>query len=294
MKALIGGSDRILVAPGVVDAMSARLAARAGFEVLFATGAGIANTQFALPDLGLTTLSEVVERVRYIVRAVDVPVIADADTGYGSAMNVVRTVRQLEDTGAAGIMLEDQVAPKRCGHFGRKEVIDLEEMLQKIRAFFYARRDPNFVLLARTDALAVHGLEEAIRRGQAFAKAGADLVFVEAPRSREELETVARSIAAPTVANMVEGGKTPLCSAAELQTMGFRLVLFANCVMRVAAAAMRDALRVLRADGTSAGLMDRMLSWADRQELVGLPDFEALEAHLADDRPAPDGPAHRL
>ena len=293
LKALLS-EDRVLVAPGVVDAMSARLAARAGFEVLFATGAGIANTQFGLPDLGFTTLSEVVERIRYIARAVDIPVIADADTGYGSAMNVVRTVRQLEDAGAAGIMLEDQVAPKRCGHFARKAVIDVDEMLQKIRAFLYARRDPQLVLMARTDALAVHGLDEAIRRGQAFAKAGADLVFVEAPTSHGQLARIARSIAAPTVANMVEGGKTPLCSAAELGGMGFRVVLFANCLMRVAAVAMQDALRVLRADGTSAALMDRMLGWSERQELVGLTEFEALESHLATGTPAPEGPARRL
>lgn len=281
LKQLIHDPNGFLLLPGVVDAMSAILAEQAGFEALFVTGAGLANYHFGLPDLGLVTISEVVERVRNICHAVQVPVIADADTGYGNAMNVVRTVRQLEEAGVAGLMLEDQVSPKRCGHFEGKQVVDLDEMVQKIKAFRYARKDPNLVLIARTDALAVYGFDEAVRRGRAFKEAGADLVFIEAPLNRSDLSRIPQAVGGATVANMVEGGKTPLCSASELQTMGFKAAIFANMAARVAAAAMRDAYQVLRQEGTSASLLDRMLTWTERQQTVALPEFQDLEAYLA-------------
>jgi 2-methylisocitrate lyase-like PEP mutase family enzyme len=271
------GERRILLLPGVAHAMAARMAAEAGFEAAFISGAALANVHWGFPDIGLIGMAEVVEEVRRIANAVDLPLIADGDTGYGNAVNVLRTVRELEATGVAGILLEDQVTPKRCGHFAGKQVVDAEEMLQKIAAFREARQDPNLVLVARTDAYATHGLEEAIRRGQMYAEAGADVIFVEAPTSVDELRAIAREIPAPTLANMVEGGRTPVLTAAELEAMGFRVALFANTVMRAAAFAAREALRTMAASGSSAALADRMLTWQERQELVRLPAFQAAE-----------------
>ncbi len=285
LQTLIHDPNSFVVLPGVADALTAILAERAGFEALFLTGAGIANLHFGMPDLGLLSLQEVVDRVRPICRAVEAPVLVDADTGFGNALSVVRTVRALEEAGASGIMLEDQLSPKRCGHFEGKQVVELEEMLQKIRAFRYARRDPDLVLLARTDALAVHGLDEALRRIDAFAEAGADLAFVEAPTSLDQLRAIPKATRIPAVANMVEGGKTPLCSAEELRAMGFKGVIFANLSLRVAGAAVLEALQELRRTGTTAGLYDRMLSWTDRQELVGLSRLEALGDFLATGTP---------
>ncbi len=294
LKALIREPKGILVVPGVSDPLAAMLGEQAGFPVLVAPGAGIANLHFGLPDMGLVSLTEAVERARAICRAAQVPVIADADTGFGNAVSVVRTVRLFEEAGAAGLLLEDQVTPKRCGHFEGKQVIDVEEMLQKIRAFCYARRDPDLVLVARTDARAAISLEEALRRAVVYAAAGADMVFVEAPLSREELAAIPPAVKVPTMANMVEGGKTPLCSAAELEQMGYKMVVFANMAIRVAAAAVRDAFRVLRQEGTTAPLLDRMLSWQERQGLVGLPDFQALESFLAGGTPPSGDVRQRL
>jgi 2-methylisocitrate lyase-like PEP mutase family enzyme len=213
--------------------------------------------------------------------AVGVPVVADIDTGFGNAINVQRTVRAFERAGVAAIQLEDQVFPKRCGHFAEVEVVGLDEMLGKLRAALDARRDPSLVVIARTDAAASDGLDGAIERGERFAEAGADLVFVEAPSSLEDLADLPRRIAAPLVVNMVEGGRTPLLSAAELGALGYRVVLFANTALRVGAFAVRDALAELRATGDARPLQDRMLSWADRQALVGLDQIEQLEARYS-------------
>ena len=266
-----------LVLPGCSDALTARLAAQAGFEAIYATGAGIANALLGLPDVGLTTMTEIVEQVGRITSTVDVPVVADLDTGFGNGLNVRRAVAEIERAGAAGAQIEDQVFPKRCGHFDGKEVVSLAEMLARVRAALDARRDPAFVVVARTDALAVEGFEAAVERGRAFAAAGADLVFVEAPISLDELAALPGLIPAPLVVNMVEGGRTPLLGAAELGAMGYRVVLFANTALRAGALAVRDALVELRATGDSRGLVDRLLSWEDRQALVGWPELEALE-----------------
>lgn len=281
---------RILVAPGAADALTARLIEDAGFEAVYVTGAGLANASFGVPDLGLTTLTEVVAQAQRIADAVRVPVIVDADTGYGGALNVVRTIRELERAGAAAIQLEDQVNPKRCGHFEGKEVVPTAEMIQKIAAAVYARQDPDLVIVARTDARAVEGLDAAIARGRAYAAAGADVVFVEAPLTVEELRALPPAIPAPLLVNMVEGGKTPLLDAAELEAMGYRVVIFANTALRVAAKAVCDALGVLKAEGTTRSLLDRMIGWEERQRLVGLPGYQALDRQLAaagEEPPAP-------
>jgi 2,3-dimethylmalate lyase len=272
---------RLLVAPGAADALTARVIADAGFDAVYMTGAGLANAAFGLPDLGLTTMTEVVQQVQRIADAVSVPIIADADTGYGGALNVVRTVREMERAGVAAIQVEDQVSPKRCGHFEGKEVVPTGEMLQRIAAAIYARRDPDLVIVARTDARAVEGLDATIERARAYVAAGADVIFVEAPVSVEELRALPPAIPAPLLVNMVEGGKTPLLDAAELEAMGYRIAIFPNTAMRVAVKAVQQAMAVLRQEGTTSSLLDRMLTWDERQRLVDLPGYEALGMQLA-------------
>lgn len=283
LRALIAGDGGPLVLPGAADAMTARLAERAGFDAVYVTGAGIANVVLGVPDVGLTTLSEVVTQVEHIADAVELPLLVDMDTGFGNAINARRAVRALERAGAAGIQIEDQTFPKRCGHFAGKEIVSLSAMLAKLRAVLDARRDADTIVVARTDAIAIEGFGAAVERALAFVETGADVVFVEAPRTREELEALPGRIPAPLLVNMVEGGKTPLLPAAELGAMGYRVVLFANAAMRVAARAAGEALTELRRTGDAAPLMGRMLSWEDRQALVGLPEIEALERRYAED-----------
>ena len=271
----------IIVAPGAADPLTARVIERAGFEAVYVTGAGIANVSLGVPDLGLTTMTEIVDQARRIADAVRVPVIVDADTGFGGPLNVVRTVRELERAGAAAIQLEDQVSPKRCGHFEGKDVVSTEEMIQKIAAAVDARRDPDLVIVARTDARAVEGFEAAVERSRAYVAAGADVIFFEAPRTVEELERLPSLVPAPLLVNMVEGGKTPLLSADQLEAVGHKVVIFPNAAMRVAMKAVQDAMRVLRAEGTTASLLDRMLGWEERQDLVGLAELEALDRRFA-------------
>jgi len=269
--------DDILVVPGAADAVTARLIEQAGFEAVYATGAGISNTLLGLPDLGLATMTEIVEQVRRMTAAINIPLIADADTGYGNPVNVYRTVREFERAGIAGIQLEDQVSPKRCGHFSGKDVIPAEEMIRKIHAACDARQNPETVIIARTDAIATSGFDDAIARGRAFAEAGVDIVFVEAPRSVEELQRIPKDIDAPLLVNMTEGGVTPLLSAPELQAMGYRIAIFPNADLRVSMFAVRSMLGELRQAGTTANMLDRMMSWQDRQSAVGLPEFGELE-----------------
>jgi 2-methylisocitrate lyase-like PEP mutase family enzyme len=276
----------LLVVPGVTGALHARLAEQAGMEAVFVTGAGIANTEFGWPDLGLVTMSETVEMAGRIVRSVGVPAIVDADTGYGNHLNVMRTVEELERLGAAAIMLEDQRAPKRCGHFSGKEVVETREMVEKLVAARRARRDPATILVARTDAISTEGLDRALERAAAYVRAGADVIFVEAPRDEAELAAIPSAVDVPTVVNIVEGGATPLLPGDELERLGFRIAFFANVALRVAAAAVLEALRELRTQRTTNGLLDRMLSWEDRQALVGLDAWTALESAIAADAAA--------
>lgn len=270
-----------LLLPGCADALTARLALGAGFEAVYATGAGIANAILGQPDVGLTTMSEVVQQVERICDAIDAPVVADIDTGFGNAINARRTLRAFERAGVAAVQIEDQVFPKQCGHFDGTEVVPIDEMLGKLRAVLDARHDDRLVVIARTDAIATQGLDAAVDRALAFVEAGADVIFVEAPPTRDALASLPARIPAPLVANMVEGGRTPLLGADELGSMGYRIVLYANTALRVGAAAIRDAFAVLRADGDSSRLVDRMLSWQDRQALVGLADVKELEQRYA-------------
>ncbi len=268
----------IVVAPGVYDGLGALIAAQAGFGALYLSGASIAYARFARPDIGLIAMSEVAETLAVIRERVELPILVDADTGYGNALNVMRTVRRFERCGANAIQLEDQTFPKRCGHLEGKTLVPAEEMAGKIKAALDARAEAGTLIVARTDAIAVEGLEAALERGGRYAEAGCDLLFVEAPRSRGELATIAERLGGrvPLMANMVEGGKTPLLPAAELEAMGFSLVIFPSALVRAFAATARDCFDSLSRHGTTEPFRNRMLEFAEINALVGTP--ETLEA----------------
>ncbi len=267
----------ILVAPGAPDALTARIIAQVGFEAVYFTGAGFSYTHLGAPDLGFVSFTETVWRLGAIVEAVSLPVIADADTGYGNALNVARTVREFEKAGAAALQLEDQPFPKRCGHLSPKGVIPVEEMVGKIQAAVDTRRDAELIIIARTDARASEGFEAAIERAARYHAAGADLLFVEAPTTKDELAAIPQRLRAPTMANMVEGGTTPLCRAEELTAMGYRLVIFPGAAVRVAAAAILRLMTTLKEQGTTAGALDQMLSFRELNALVDLPRYQQWE-----------------
>ena len=268
LRALLAG-EQIVVAPGAYDALTARLVERAGFDAVYLSGAGVAYTHLARPDVGLVTLDEMVARAGAITAAVDIPVLADGDTGFGNAINVQRTVRSFERAGLAGIQLEDQTFPKRCGHLDGKEVIGAEEMAGKIRAAADARQDPSFVIVARTDALATHGLDEALRRLRLYAEAGADVLFADGPTTIADLAAIPPALPRPAMANMVEGGRTPALPAAELRRLGYRLVIFPNSLVRLFARQGAALLARLRADGTTSGASGEMLSFDELNALLG-------------------------
>jgi 2-methylisocitrate lyase-like PEP mutase family enzyme len=264
---------RIVLAPGVCDALTAAIAADSGFEALYVSGAAIAYTRLGRPDIGLVSMSEVADHVARIADRVPTPLIVDADTGYGNALNVQRTVRAFERAGAAMIQLEDQTFPKRCGHLDGKGVIPMTEMVGKIRAAADARRSAETLILARTDAVAIEGLEAAVQRAHAYAEAGADALFVEAPRTREDLARVTAALGGtrPLLANMVEGGKTPVLSAPELEAIGFRIVIFPGGIVRALARTARDYYASLAAARTTEPFRDRMLDLTGLNALIGTP-----------------------
>jgi len=268
-----------LVAPGAYDALSARLVEQAGFDVVYMTGFGTTAGLLGRPDVGLLSATEMADNARRIVAAVDVPVIADGDTGYGNAINVVRTVQTYEQAGVAAIQLEDQVTPKRCGHMAGKEIVPLPEMLGKIRAAVDARHDPDFLVIARTDAVAVSGLDEAVERAKAFADAGADLLFVEAPTSEPDIEEVASRLAGvgPLVFNWAEGGRTPPLSPARIGELGFSLVLYPIGTLLAATAGIRGLLETLRKEGTPVSALPGLPAFDEFTDLVGLPEVRELE-----------------
>ena len=278
LRARLGGPE-IIVLPGAYDALSARLAQQAGFDAVFTTGFGFSAAALGAPDYGLLTASEVLDRVRPIVAAVDVPLVADMDTGYGNPLNVVRTVRECVSAGVAGIILEDQEWPKKCGHFEGKRVIPAEEQVQKLHAAVDARGDDDLVIIGRTDARAPLGLEEAIRRGRLYHEAGADVVFVEAPQSIDELKAVREAIPdAPLFANMIEGGKTPLLSTTELQELGYGMVVFPLAALFSAAKAVAATFRALHDEKTTASRVDALTGFHEFEQIVGAPDWHELEA----------------
>lgn len=274
----------ILVTPGAYDCLSARLIEAAGFEIVAVTGAGVTASALGVPDLGLLTMTEVADRVRAIVNAVSVPVFADCENGFGGPLNVMRTVQTFEQAGVGGLFIEDQPQSRRCGHFTGKAVIPVEEMVTKIRAAVNARENPDLLIMARTDARAIEGLTGALERARAYAEAGADSLFVEAPTTKEELAEVAESLAdlgLPLKANMAEGGKTPMCSAEELEQMGYKFAHFPGGCQKVALKAMQGFLTTLRETGSIGDYYPgKMASLDERSDLLGLPRFLEVEQTL--------------
>jgi 2,3-dimethylmalate lyase len=267
-----------LIMPGVYDALSAKIAARAGFEVIFITGYSLSATLLGEPDFGLLTQSEVVGAAQRICAVVDTPVIVDADTGYGNAINVMRTVQDLIRAGAAGMFLEDQVWPKRCGHMKGKQVIALDEQLKKLRAAVEAKQGGDFFIVARTDSRQALGLTEAITRGLAFKEAGADAVFIEAPESKEEMKEIAHRVPGPLVANMLERGVTPLMGPKELKELGFDLIVWPLAPLYSAAQSLTEVYTTLRRDGSTLAILDRLMPFDDFNRIVGLEEKYALDA----------------
>jgi methylisocitrate lyase len=269
----------VIVAPGVYGPVFALLAERMGFEALYLSGAALTGF-LAMPDIGLITLSELATMTRYITRVVGVPLIVDADTGFGEAINVARTIRDLEDAGAAAIQIEDQVMPKKCGHLPGKSVIPAVDMMKKIRAAVDARRRDTLIV-ARTDARDVEGLEGAIERAQLYVEAGADVIFPEALRSLEEFREFARRVKAPLLANMTEFGKTPYTSVQEFREAGYKVVIFPATLFRISLGAAREALEVLKSQGTQKSLLDRMMSREDFYKLIGYRDYEERDLRVS-------------
>jgi 2-methylisocitrate lyase-like PEP mutase family enzyme len=268
---------RGVIVPGAFNALSARVIADAGFEAVYVTGAGVTNMWFGLPDQAFMGLAEIADHTARIRDAVELPLIVDADTGFGNALNVVHTVRTLERAGADCIQLEDQVAPKRCGHFSGKEVIPTDEAVSKIKAAVDARRDPDLLIMARTDACATHGFEAAIERAQRMSEAGADILFVEAVTRPEEVRALPQRLAKPQLMNMVIGGKTPIFGADELAGLGYGFVLYANAALQGALAGMTRVLAQLREHKRVDEDPNLVAPFAERQRLVGKDQWDALE-----------------
>ncbi|WP_026731860.1 isocitrate lyase/PEP mutase family protein [Fischerella sp. PCC 9605] len=271
----------IIVIPGVYDCLGAKLAEKQGFEVVATSGFGIAASTLGLPDYGFLTATEMLYSVGRIAQSVSIPLIADMDTGYGNALNVIRVIKDAVQLGLASVILEDQEWPKKCGHFEGKRVIPMTEHVGKIRAAVQARGDNGLVIIARTDARAVLGLEEAIRRGCAYVEAGADALFIEAPQSIEELQTIASTFGdVPLVANIVEGGKTPSLSAFELQQLGFKIVFFPLTALLAVTKIMTACLRQLKEEGTTVNFHE-LVNFKDFQEIIGVPEYLQIEQQFA-------------
>jgi 2-methylisocitrate lyase-like PEP mutase family enzyme len=269
--------DQLLVAPGCFDGLSARLVEEAGFAAAYLSGGAVARSM-GIPDIGLVTLSETIDRAAQVVAAIKIPIIADADTGYGNAVNLVRTVREFERAGVAAIHIEDQITPKRCGHLDGKEVIPLAEMEKKLQAALATRTDPDFCIIARTDARGVHGFDDAISRGRAFARLGVDAIFVEAPQSEEELAEIPRRIPeVPILVNVFKGGKTPMLPMARLEAMGYRIAIYPSETQRAAIHAMTRALETLKREGTTESIDDALTTFKERDRVVGLDDWQRIE-----------------
>ena len=277
LKQLLAGT-RCIVAPGVADAFAARMVAMEGFEACYMTGFGTSLTRLGMPDIGLLTMSEMVDNAARIADACAGPLVADADTGYGNAMNVRRTIREYERAGVAGVHLEDQAWPKRCGHLAGKRVVPIAEMEAKLKAAVDSRRDGDFAVIARTDAIAVEGFDAALERGERYRAAGADMVFIEAPTSLQQLETIAqRFLGVPLLYNMAASGKTPDLDNATMARLGFRLAIFPNWLILAAIPAMRRMLRELKSKGSVADIRAEVATFKQLTDIAGLPEVQALE-----------------
>ncbi len=266
----------ILVAPGAHDVLTAKVIEQVGFKAVYMTGYGQAASSLGKPDVGLLTMTEMLDRASKFVSAVDVPIIADADTGFGNALGVMRTVEMYEKAGVSAIQLEDQVAPKRCGHMTGREVVSMDEMIGKIEAAIEARQDKDFLIIARSDARTTHGFEESLKRVKAYEKAGADIIFLESLESKEEMEILNKEISSPTLANMVEGGRTPLCTNGELERIGYSIAIWPTASTYMTAYMMKELMKELKHKGTTKGKMNQMISFKDFNNLIGLNDYNKL------------------
>jgi carboxyvinyl-carboxyphosphonate phosphorylmutase len=275
--------DRILIAPGAHDVLTAKIIEKVGFEAVYMTGYGTSASMLGKPDVGLLTLTEMARRASNIVEAVNIPVIADADTGYGNAVNVMRTVREYEKAGVACIQIEDQVAPKKCGHMLGREIISAEEMVGKIKAACDARKNDTLIM-ARTDARTNYGIEEAIERGKLYEEAGADILFIESVETIEEMKMVTSSFNVPVLANMLEHGRTPLLSKDELEEIGYDLAIFCVSSTYVAAKAIMDLMIHLKETGGTKDYLDKMITFEEFNKLIGLPEIRELERKYATGR----------
>lgn len=276
LRALLRARKAVLL-PGAANALTARVIEDLGFAAIYVTGAGVTNTFLGMPDIGLISVTELANHVGAMREAVDLPLIVDADTGFGNALNVGRTIQTLERAGANAIQLEDQDFPKRCGHFSGKSVIPRAEMVQKIRAAVDARNDPDLVIMARTDAIAVNGFDDAMERAAAYIEAGADMTFVEAPRSKEQITGIPKRLPVPQLINIVAGGLTPMIPRDELESMGYAMVLYANAALQAAVAGMQKVLGQLKERGSLAGMENQLASFEERQRLVQKSEFDVLE-----------------
>ncbi len=284
LRELLSRPEPVL-APGAYDALSARLVEQAGFEAVYMTGFGTSASLLGRPDIGLLTFSEMVDNVRRIVQAVEVPVIADADNGYGNPINVIRIVKEYEAAGVSAIHIEDQVMPKKCGHMEGKEVISASEMVEKVRAAVEARHSEEFVIIARTDARAVEGMDGALERARLYRDAGADMLFVEAPQSEEEVAAVAETFPeVPLLFNWLEGGETPPVPLERLKELGFRMIIFPLSTMLAATRSIREALARIHTDGSPISIMeDRLLPFEEFTDFIGLPEIQDLEERFEDE-----------
>ena len=269
---------QIVVAPGAHDALTAKIIEQVGFSAVYMTGYGQAASHLGKPDVGLLTLTEMVARASNIVEAVNVPVIADADTGFVNAVNVMRTLREYEKAGVAAIQLEDQVAPKKCGHMTGRQVVSKEEMVGKIKAAADVRTDPDLMIIARTDARTVHGIGEALERAKAYEEAGADILFIESPESVEEMKQITTSFKVPVLANMVEGGRTPFLPVQDLQGLGYDLVIFPTASTYLVTKALTRLMTVLKDTGTTASLIPEMITFEEFNDLIGLTKIREIES----------------
>lgn len=276
LRQMLAGKN-IVVAPGAHDALTAKIIEQVGFGAVYMTGYGQAASHLGKPDVGLLTMTEMLSRAANIVEAVNVPVIADADTGFGNAVNVMRTVREYEKAGVAAIQLEDQVAPKKCGHMTGRQVVSKEEMVGKIKAAVDVRKDRDFMIIARTDARTVHGIGAALERAKAYEEAGADILFVESPESIEEMKQITSSFNVPVLANMVEGGRTPFLPAQELEALGYELVIFPTASTYLVTKAVSRLMTVLKQTGTTASLIPEMITFEQFNDLIGLTKIREIE-----------------
>lgn len=271
----------VTIVPGAFECIGMRIIQSEGFEAAYVTGGGISASRIGKPDVGLTTMSEIVGTVRNMAQTVDIPLIVDADTGYGNPLNVMRTVRELEQAGAAAVQIEDQIFPKRCGHFDGKQVIPEEDMVQKVRAACEARSDPDLVVVARTDAIAVTGFDDALQRAHAYAEAGADLLFIEAPRTVEQIRQIGADFETPLLFNLAASGKTPSIEASEMGALGFKLACFAGIGIWAVAQTLQKQYRLLKETGDIESFRDMMMPFNDFWDLMGMAEVKELEAKYA-------------